>query len=333
MPINDGGFLPFSQVTYGPASDAPTAFPMGPQTTTNPQSPNYLALGFAGRVELAPHDNVHDYIGGYMGFIPVAANDPIFYVHHCQIDRLWACWAAKPGATYNFGNDANSPSKQTWSTQQMTFVDENGNVVTKPSGEADKTTDLGYEYDSCPPPALIVAERSTERTLLASRRVNVTLAAMQVEGVTVGNKGARVILSPERPPSTGPGKKGLVRPGPAPVARATTLVLSGIKLISSPPAPLHVFLNLPEGVAPDLTGPYYVGVINLFKFAIGEGSHAEHGPASRGEITFYVADVLARQRALGTWNGGPISVTVTTLGAEGPPDKSFVTIGKVELRP
>jgi tyrosinase len=38
------------------------------------------------------HDNVHGWVGGDMRSPAVAAYDPIFFAHHCQIDRLWAIW-------------------------------------------------------------------------------------------------------------------------------------------------------------------------------------------------------------------------------------------------
>ena len=41
-----------------------------------------------GDIESNPHNNVHVDIGGWMGSVPTAAQDPVFYVHHSNIDRL-----------------------------------------------------------------------------------------------------------------------------------------------------------------------------------------------------------------------------------------------------
>lgn len=38
------------------------------------------------------HNRVHVWCHGSMGSIPTAAFDPIFWAHHCNIDRLWAIW-------------------------------------------------------------------------------------------------------------------------------------------------------------------------------------------------------------------------------------------------
>ncbi|QSS48849.1 photo-regulated tyrosinase [Histoplasma capsulatum var. duboisii H88] len=44
------------------------------------------------------HNNVHGWVGGnytgHMSEIPVATFDPLFWLHHCNIDRMWAIWQA-----------------------------------------------------------------------------------------------------------------------------------------------------------------------------------------------------------------------------------------------
>lgn len=45
------------------------------------------------------HDGVHVWTGGTMGAITTAAYDPVFWAHHCMIDRLWYLWQLRhPGA-------------------------------------------------------------------------------------------------------------------------------------------------------------------------------------------------------------------------------------------
>ncbi|HEX8225460.1 MAG TPA: tyrosinase family protein [Allosphingosinicella sp.] len=38
------------------------------------------------------HNLVHMWVGGQMANVPVACNDPIFFLHHCNVDRIWAEW-------------------------------------------------------------------------------------------------------------------------------------------------------------------------------------------------------------------------------------------------
>ncbi|KAI9508870.1 photo-regulated tyrosinase [Russula earlei] len=44
------------------------------------------------------HDEIHGTVGGQMGDPSVAAFDPIFFLHHCNVDRLLSLWeAVNPG--------------------------------------------------------------------------------------------------------------------------------------------------------------------------------------------------------------------------------------------
>lgn len=51
--------------------------------------------GSAGALELDPHNTVHVMVGGLGGIMTdpnYAALDPLFWLHHCNIDRLWSAW-------------------------------------------------------------------------------------------------------------------------------------------------------------------------------------------------------------------------------------------------
>jgi tyrosinase len=51
---------------------------------------------FSDRLE-SFHDDVHVWVGGDMMNITTAAFDPLFYAHHCMIDRVWYLWQVKHG--------------------------------------------------------------------------------------------------------------------------------------------------------------------------------------------------------------------------------------------
>ncbi len=38
------------------------------------------------------HNFIHGWVGGDMNSVDTAAYDPIFYIHHCNIDRIWSIW-------------------------------------------------------------------------------------------------------------------------------------------------------------------------------------------------------------------------------------------------
>jgi tyrosinase len=54
----------------------------------------------AGTLEATPHNNVHGWCGGDMNTY-MSPLDPLFYVHHANIDRLWVVWNQKYANTTN----------------------------------------------------------------------------------------------------------------------------------------------------------------------------------------------------------------------------------------
>jgi tyrosinase len=312
-----------------------------------PPDPAYFALGITGRVEIQPHDNVHDNIGGLMSNVPVAAGDPIFFVHHCQIDRLWASWqdTAEPAA-YNWGNTATAPSKTVWGSQKFQFVDPAGKIVTVNALDQMSTKTLGYAYDglAAPAPASpVVASAGPAPAALAAAAPassGIVLAALQANQLTVGSQGGEITLKPPARSPVPAGANKLAAPAPGPTAAPTTLLLQDVRLVKRPPAPLAVFLNQPAGSAPELNSPYYVGMMNFFKWETGStgpmpdmlGASHTAAPAG-GQFRFAVADTIARQKAAGVWKDGPVTVTVSSLGADRSSGETYVTIGKVTLLP
>ena len=39
-----------------------------------------------------PHGGLHVWVGGDMGSVPTAAYDPVFWLHHANVDRIWYFW-------------------------------------------------------------------------------------------------------------------------------------------------------------------------------------------------------------------------------------------------
>jgi tyrosinase len=334
VPMNMNGYMPYSQTDYSLALSAKPLFPSDDASNfAEPPDPGYFTLGFAGRLEIQPHDNVHDNIGGIMSNVPTAAMDPIFFVHHCQIDRLWAAWQAANGSIYNWGTTSTGPSQAQWISRKFSFVDAISNVVTVTAWGQLDTEKMGYEYDKLPAPPQPAAVAAAA----APPSPQVSVPAMQSNELTVGSGGGRITLAP-----LPEAQARLMAPQGAPPP-PPTLVLKDVQLLSRPPAPLHVFLNLPEGTAPALNSPYHVGVLNFFNWDTGTGGpmtemlgrkgQVEEAMPSTGEFRFSVGQVLSQQRAQNLWNGSPVTVTVTTLGADQSRGRTYVKIGQVQLLP
>lgn len=54
-------------------------------------------LDFSQALEKGPYNAVHQWVGGTFA-TPFAPADPLFWLHHAFVDRLWAQWSAGPGA-------------------------------------------------------------------------------------------------------------------------------------------------------------------------------------------------------------------------------------------
>jgi tyrosinase len=58
-------------------------------------------LGSKTEFEFNPHDGVHGAVGGNMGVVDLSSRDPIFYLHHANIDRIWNGWNRRGHANSN----------------------------------------------------------------------------------------------------------------------------------------------------------------------------------------------------------------------------------------
>jgi tyrosinase len=53
--------------------------------------PETVGPGFRPQLEHVVHDPVHGWVGGTME-LSTSPNDPVFFLHHANVDRLWAVW-------------------------------------------------------------------------------------------------------------------------------------------------------------------------------------------------------------------------------------------------
>jgi hypothetical protein len=104
-------------------------------------------------LESQPHDNVHGALGGPSGngfmvsfLSPV---DPVFFLHHANLDRLWDVWTRRQTA---LGRPTlpQGTSLAAWSNERFLFFsDENGQPVSQ-TGSGDYATPSVFEYDYSP---------------------------------------------------------------------------------------------------------------------------------------------------------------------------------------
>ncbi len=170
----------FVEQRYGPNGDGDVFVPLDQVDMTALGDPDFTGVasggspgfggvdtGFShsgavhGGIETQPHDWVHGLVGGQdaqppglMGAMSdprTAGLDPIFWLHHANIDRLWASWnASDPGHT--------DPTQSRWllgpaSTGQRSFRAPmpDGSTWTYTPGEMTDLDALDYAYEDITP--------------------------------------------------------------------------------------------------------------------------------------------------------------------------------------
>lgn len=220
-------------------------------------------------LEGTPHNNVHGEINGDMGNF-WSPRDPIFWLHHANIDRLWALWADRyPNAFPNNNDFLKFPMNN--------FVDPAGNDAGLTVRETLSTRKLGYQYPGQKPEPQELAG-NTLRVIPASLRVAAT-----VEAAASRTKPLQINLSPPEP----------LRVQLANVARVdstqtASVKISGIEKQLPVGAYVRVFLNC-DYLAPSTpTGDvHYVSSFSFFGHGGGEAENV-HGHSMKGNSGFYL---------------------------------------------
>ncbi|OMO76490.1 Tyrosinase [Corchorus capsularis] len=111
----------------------------------------------AGSIEAGCHTAIHRWVGDRrdrqkngedMGNFYSAGKDPLFYAHHCNVDRMWNIWKNFPGPKRC---DFTDPD---WLNASFLFYDENKNLVRCKVSDCLDSKALGYDYQIADTPWL-----------------------------------------------------------------------------------------------------------------------------------------------------------------------------------
>jgi len=317
--INAGQPLPASATgaaqalaTLNFASATGSGASFGGQTLPTPSHFN----GPPGRLESQPHNVIHVSLGGngWMADPNLAARDPIFWLHHANIDRLWNRWLAQGGGR---GNPTSGP----WTIATFSFVDETGAIVRMTGTDViDSARQLFYRYDD--EPVAVAAAGATESEAMippAPSRVLAATAATEA-GTRLGPRDTTLVLTPR----VEGGLESAVAPG-----RPAVLSFDDIAYRRPVGFYYEVYLNRPTNEPSDPDGPYYAG--NLAFFALG---HKGPEGVSGARLTLDAGAVLANQMRLGLWRGGEVKIDLHPVGVEATEAESaapLVSVGQVRL--
>ena len=276
-----------------------------------------------GLLESFPHDPIHRLVGGVipqpplpnpadpanpipqppavggMAFPPTAGFDPIFCVHHSNLDRLWAEWSRLPDKQWG-----TFPPKSWFDDTPWNFFDvisENG--VLKPI-EANRPRKDYFDYralgiafksEDLSATPLKLPESIPQPLLAVEKAKAVLLSRIAAPGLVTAGLPARVAMRSAAPQL----QASLPRIGPKLMetkAPRLLMKISGVNLGTVNATGFEVHLVRDANARPKRGDPSFVGTIALFR-------HDGHAPGGHGHgatahmpqkpsDTFDVTDVL-----------------------------------------
>lgn len=221
-----------------------------------------------------PHGAVHNTISGNMAFVTTAAQDPVFWLHHSNVDRLWEKWLGMCNGRAN-------PTDATWLNKSFTFFDENGTAVTLSGRQiVEAANQLRYRYQDLPMAPTCTASRPVSAPV---RETLVTKeAAVEINGrtqrtaftETSGDQLQQFIQKKNRRTFNFNN-----------TAQQERLIVTfeGITVEHMPEGAVEVYLNLPEGSTPTAQSDHFAGLIDLFS-AEHHARHSKAGTTTGGTV-------------------------------------------------
>ncbi|HJS15714.1 MULTISPECIES: tyrosinase family protein [Rheinheimera] len=258
---------------------------------------NNTFTGFSDSLQGQPHGTMHCAVGKVcgipnMGFVPVAGNDPVFYMHHANIDRLWQCWLNKKaaGKTIDLAwAKANLGMPENWFSTSYSFADENGNKVSMTIADVFTPGKIPVRYDKDMNCAVQPGQKQEQQLL--SQAATAFKAHAPVNSnkvVTLQGLTTQVALDPQQPAQL----KAAENISALAVPSANTyLILQGVKMQGMPAVTYKVYLSSEKQPKQKL----YVATISYF--GIGDHAHEGHDTGDMGTLVY---TVTKQARQLGT---------------------------------
>ncbi len=238
-----------------------------------------------GRLEATPHNHIHGFIGGNMSSM-LSPLDPIFWLHHANVDRLWTEW------------ERLSPGRMTSDPRWLDFSLEGFDGIRPPSQTALtvrgvlSTHTLGYRYPSQPatitPPTLaevsdpaLLAEGNVDSQATSEKPLSFAIAAP-------GELRAQVNAAATTPTPTDPRDE-----------RTRLRLVLDVKPPKTPLTGVRVFLSSKKAKSNTPFGnPNYVGSFTFFG-----NEHEGHGSGDEKslEFTFDVTRTLRKMALAGLY--------------------------------
>jgi tyrosinase len=305
-----------------------------------PQTPFSHSGEAEGLIEAAPHDLVHGDVGGRFGLMSdprSAALDPIFWVHHANIDRLWQVWLDRDPRNKN-------PTDSDWrdgpADRPFAVFGPDGKDLRCTPKDVQDLSKLGYTYDDTSDP-LGGAQRR------ALRLSGLGLAALAAP------VGAKKVAAAPKAELLGASSGGLKLGAKAAVAdlklapkptQALRMSFTGAKADPATPGePDRVFLHLenikgkndsatfdvflsPKGAKK--AAAVRVGAFSLFGMEAASDKSSRHGGRGLTKI-LEVTKAVDAMHLQGDLDAGSVSVRLEPR--DGVKDDDAIKVGQISL--
>ena len=300
-----------------------------------------------GNMEHNPHDLVHVYAGGrvskddfgLMADPGTAGLDPIFYLHHANIDRMWASWNAAGNANPEDADWLHGP------VRIFVMPEPNGESKRFTPGDVTSLANLDYTYEDLAvagqvagaPLVLRLQRLGVAGLAAATAHQAPSPKATQTPAELLGAASGAVQIS-------GAGSGSISVRLDADVQQRVIRSLEGASLAAPPDrvylklenvrgtldaTVLGVYVNLPaDHGSPAVLHAHQAGAIALFGLRRASEADGEHG----GDGLTYVLDItrLLDQQYL----DGELpseNLTVTLLARRALPEQATIEIGRVSV--
>lgn len=304
---------------------------------------------FEPQFESAPHNPVHNLIGNVMTTLQ-SPNDPIFYLHHANVDRLWHAWALPDGkgipytsnpydaatsdpywaGSFTYASKLNMPRYKNYHPSWLgyDYADDNKPTSLPPSARADSHNPIKLVQAQMAP--VLTRPATGDFPATAARAISATSQSLGgVSGVILTEASVSAQL-----PLTASARQLLqtaVSVAVSPPAQLTADTVQSVKLVLDNLQLLgaganggyfyNIYLNLPPTGDAGNAQRYFLGTVGPFEIA-----GASHHDAAT--LTFPATEVLSR---LSTSELQDVTVSFVRVSGENPARGAVIRIGEVRI--
>lgn len=284
---------------------------------------------WSGGLEINPHNTVHRLVGGDQGYMAdprLAGLDPLFWLHHSNIDRLWEAWMNTPGK--NMVRDARwlkGPANRAF---VMPVI---GGVLQATKFTSRDTLLHGKFYrgydDLVKGTGLKPGAEAVARVAMGSPN------SQSVETIGANGEVIRVGAVPQRTfvdlqaatAAAGVAAMGATIPGE--VVSRFYLALESVR--GNAPSPLlEVYVNLPADGGPMLAEDRHAASLTLFGLNVASDPDGTHG-GNGLSYTIDITELAQRLQAEGDFD--PSQLRVTLVPGEQVSDERPITVDRVTV--